>query len=122
MLNFGLWLALNINNHNNIQPMNILSPKEIGQSYLDKRVHKLQGVSSLGKMSASILYTLLELSEEYNRIKILSNINNKLHQFTIKEGFKFIQNNVKISDKRLPPMIKIKQYNKKFYENSTNYC
>jgi glucosyl-3-phosphoglycerate synthase len=104
-----------------IQAMNTLSPKEVGQSYLDKRVHKLQSVSSLGKMSAGILYTLLEFSKEYNRIKILSNVSNKLHQFIVKNGFKFIQENVKISDKRLPKMIEIKQYNKKFYGNSTSH-
>jgi glucosyl-3-phosphoglycerate synthase len=84
---------------------------EIVQSYLGKRIHELQSVISLGKMSSNILYTLFEIANDKRRI----NLNRKklpdtLINFISNNGVDFISQKQKIADKKLSPMIKIKNY------------
>jgi len=87
-----------------------LENKEIGQVYLGKRIHELQSVVSLGKMSSNILHTLLRISHKKKRIKInLKTLPNILTNFISKNGIDFICKKQKIADKKLQPMIKIKK-------------
>lgn len=86
---------------------------EIAQVYLGKRIHALQSVISLGKMSSNILHTLLRISNDKKRIKIDTNkLPDTLTNFISENGVDFISKKQKIADKKLPPMIKIKKYEK----------
>src|SRR3990167_5918355 len=86
-----------------------LKGSEIAQVYLGKRIHALQSVISLGKMSSNILHTLLRISNDKKRIKIdTSKLPDTLTNFISENGIDFISKKQKIADKKLPPMIKIK--------------
>lgn len=88
-----------------------LKGSEIAQVYLGKRIHALQSVISLGKMSSNILHTLLRISNDKKRIKIdTSKLPDTLTNFISENGVDFISKKQKIADKKLPPMIKIKEY------------
>jgi len=88
-----------------------LKGSEIAQVYLGKRIHALQSVISLGKMSSNILHTLLRISNDKKRIKIdTSKLPNTLTNFISENGVDFISKKQKIADKKLPPMIQIKEY------------
>lgn len=84
---------------------------EIAQVYLGKRIHALQGVISLGKMSSNILYTLLRMANDEKRIKLnVSKLSDTLTNFISKNGIDFTLQKQKIADKRLPPMIQTKTF------------
>ncbi len=86
-----------------------LKSDEIAQVYLGKRIHELQSVISLGKMSSNILYTLLKIANDKKRIKLdVTKIPDTLINFISKNGKDFIVKKQKIADKKLPPMIQIK--------------
>jgi len=88
-----------------------LKDSEIAQVYLGKRIHALQSVISLGKMSSSILHTLLRIASDKKRIKIDTNkLPDTFTNFISENGVDFISKKQKIADKKLPPMIKIKEY------------
>jgi len=90
-----------------------LKGSEIAQVYLGERIHALQSVISLGKMSSSILHTLLRISNNKKRIKIDTNkLPDTLTNFISKNGVDFISKKQKIADKKLPPMIQLKKYGK----------
>lgn len=90
-----------------------LKSSEIAQVYLGKRIHALQSVISLGKMSASILHTLLRIANDKKRLKIDTNkLPDMLTNFISENGVDFISKKQKIADKKLPPMIKIEKYGK----------
>jgi len=84
------------------------------QSYLGKRIHRLQDVPALGRMGASILYTLLHIADEMNLISIKSRINKTLQQYTSSDGRNFIAVKFNVADQMLPPMITLKAYDAKF--------
>jgi len=90
-----------------------LKGSEIAQVYLGKRIHALQSVISLGKMSSNILHTLLRISNDKKRIKIdTSKLPDTLTNFISENGVDFISKKQKIADKKLPPMIQLKKYGK----------
>lgn len=90
-----------------------LKSSEIAQVYLGKRIHALQSVISLGKMSSNILHTLLRIANDNKRLKIDTNkLPDTLINFISENGTDFISKKQKIADKKLPPMIKIKTYGK----------
>lgn len=91
-----------------------LKPNEIAQVYLDKRIHELQDVPALGKMSASILYTLLQMAFETKRLKTTKMLPTIMTRFTSKDGVKFIPAKINIADKKLPKMTSIAWYKNKF--------
>lgn len=86
-----------------------LNHSEYGQSYLGKRIHKLQSIASLGLMSASIMHTLFR---EAKRVKRLSyspkEFSNKISQVVAKSGDSFSFNKVAIADKKLPSIMVVK--------------
>jgi glucosyl-3-phosphoglycerate synthase len=90
-----------------------LKSSEIAQVYLGKRIHALQSVISLGKMSSNILHTLLRIANDKKRLKIdINKLPDTLTNFISENRTDFISKKQKIADKKLPPMIKIKKYGK----------
>ncbi|MBU0636739.1 glycosyltransferase [Patescibacteria group bacterium] len=86
-----------------------LKNTEIGQVYLGKRIHALQSVISLGKMSSNILHTLLRIAKDKKRIKIdVNKLPDTLTNFISEDGINFISKKQKIVDKKLSPMISVK--------------
>ncbi|MEA3378351.1 MAG: glycosyltransferase [Nanoarchaeota archaeon] len=96
-----------------IQAVFNLKSHEIAQVYLGKRIHELQSVVSLGKMSSNILHTLLRMANDKKRIKLdVNKLPNTLTNFISDDGIGFISQKQKIADKKLLPIIKIKKYGK----------
>lgn len=91
-----------------------LNTNQIAQSYLGKRVHELQDVQSLGKMSASILWTIIDKAEKNNTLKTKKNNNGLLRQFHSKNGDKFKPVDFKIKDTELKAIKQNRVYASKF--------
>lgn len=91
-----------------------LKNNEVAQTYLDSRIHELQSIKSLGKMSSSILHTLFRLAEKMEFLNLSKKLPDRLQQFESPNGVDFNPIYIKIKDKELPPMIKVKQYQQKF--------
>jgi glucosyl-3-phosphoglycerate synthase len=88
-----------------------LKNSEIAQVYLGKRIHTLQNIISLSKMSTNILHTLLRIANNKKRLRLdIDKLPDKLTNFISKNGTDFISKKQKIADKKLPPMIKIRSY------------
>ena len=97
-----------------IQATYRLRSVEYAQSYLGKRIHRLQDVPALGRMGASILHTLLHMANKMNLISIKHRINNALQQYTSLDGKNFTAIKFNVADEMLSPMITIKSYGAKF--------
>ncbi|GAB5410350.1 MAG: glucosyl-3-phosphoglycerate synthase [Balneolaceae bacterium] len=83
------------------------------QTDLDKRVHRNQATTSLGKMSFGILQTFLRRAEDHGKLSVHENISTILRQFQARaEDYDLIEKEI-IEDER-PPMITIEEYRKKF--------
>lgn len=95
-----------------LQAIKKLKSEEMAQSYLDTRIHELQTVVRLGRMSASILNTMLDFAKEFELIKIFSKVTPILRQFESKDGAHFKLKAYDIKDVVLKPMIKNKVYAK----------
>lgn len=88
-----------------IQARMSLNNNQIAQSFLGQRIHELQSVASLGKMGASILRTLLEVSKEYGRLEWqLSELPDSLQQFSFHDRHAFRPQIFAIKDYLLPPI------------------
>ncbi len=94
-----------------IQAILYLKEDEIGQVYLKKRIHKLQDISALRRMSGSIIYTLFEFGKKLNRIKI-NRLPSFINSFII-EKEKMISLREEIRDAKLIPIKKLKKYEEK---------
>lgn len=104
-----------------LQAIANLKPTELGQSYLERRVHELQSVAGLGKMSSNILHTLLRMAHDRGRIRIcMEELPKELRAFTSDDGADFIPQRTMIADKKLPPMITVKRYAEKHQINRTS--
>lgn len=95
-----------------VQALYSLKEAEVAQSYLGKRIHELQDVPSLGRMSASIFYTLLKLSEDIKFIEVKTKVSGKLRQFNSSNKKNFSPVDIYIKDTRLPKMISMSAYHK----------
>lgn len=83
---------------------------ELAQSFLGRRYHELQTVSSLGRMGVGILHTLFDLARRYRRLNFKDRaIFDSLHQFVLKDGEEFVPKEFTIRDQPLQPMEKIDQ-------------
>lgn len=102
-----------------IQTIKMLSADEIAQVYLGERIHKLQDVPALGKMSASILKTVLRMASEHDRIHILSSIDEPLYQYVMDGTSSFKSIDIHITDVCLPPMITINSYLEKIAQSDS---
>ncbi len=82
------------------------------QTDLDKRVHENKPTISLGKMSFGILQTFLKRAQALGKFK---NVDHEtiLRQFQVTKS-QYQQNEISIIEEERPPMIKIKEYRKKF--------
>jgi len=75
----------------------------ICQVYLGKRIHELQSVASLGKMSSSIMRTLFMMAEENGRLVLVTELPKELYRFASAGiGDDFSKEKVDIADIRLP--------------------
>lgn len=97
-----------------IQAVSCLKSREIAQVYLGTRVHELQDVQSLGRMSGGILYTLLKIAEREKLIKLRANIKGLLRQFHSDDGENFKPIDAVVKDELLSAIINNKAYAKRF--------
>ncbi|MDD5710904.1 MAG: glycosyltransferase [Candidatus Colwellbacteria bacterium] len=97
-----------------IQAVYRLRQTAYAQSYLGKRIHHLQDVPALGRMGAGILYTLLNIADEMSLVSMKSDINKILQQYASSDGKTFVGVKFNIVDQKLPPMVALSAYEKKF--------
>lgn len=97
-----------------LQAVEKLKPNQIAQSYLDTRIHELQTVVRLGRMSASILNTMLDFAKKFKLIKINNKTVPALKQFESKDGAHFKPKVYNVKDSVLNPMINNKVYAKRY--------
>lgn len=97
-----------------IQAINKLKSPQIGQVYLGNRVHELQDVASLGRMGASILYTVIKLAKDMGKISLTKKLGESIWQFIAKDRgvFELVEYNIK--DVMLPSIKTNPFYKKKF--------
>lgn len=96
-----------------LQAVYNLKSSEIAQSYLDTRIHELQTVARLGRMSASIFNTMLNFPKLNKYRRLTKNIMPTLQQFESQDGVNFKPVRFNIGDQALAPMINNKAYAKK---------
>lgn len=83
------------------------------QTDLDKRVHRNQATSSLGKMAFGILQTFLRRANDHGKLSVNQEISTILRQFQAKaDDYQLTEKEI-IEDER-PPMVTIEEYRKKF--------
>lgn len=91
-----------------LQARLLLSDPELAQVYLGTRFHKLQSVAALGKMGASILYTLLYYSRKSGRLSFCSSKPLPvLSRFVTRDGRTYFCERIPIRDRMLPPRSRI---------------
>jgi glucosyl-3-phosphoglycerate synthase len=97
-----------------LEASNKLKTYQIAQSYLGKRVHELQDVQSLGRMSASILWTIIAIAKRNKILKIQKNNKGLLRQFYSETGNQFKPKEFNIKDTELKAIKKNKIYAARF--------
>ncbi len=85
----------------------------IAQVDLDRRVHKNQRLSALGKMSFGILQTFLHRANNLEKIELKGDLNHIMKIFKSR-GNSYIFDTIQIEEIERPPMITIEQYQRKF--------
>lgn len=96
-----------------IQAVQRLHKNEICQSYLGLRIHELQDVAGLGKMSSSILRMVFEIGMEQGRLSLAKPIPKFIQRFKSKDGERFQKERLQIADVRLSPIINVRAYNQR---------
>lgn len=96
-----------------IQAAQTLQKNELCQSYLGLRIHELQDVAGLGKMSSSILRMAFEVGIEQGRLSFAGPIPKSIRRFTSEDGERFRKERIQIADVRLPPMTEVPSYNQR---------
>ncbi len=79
----------------------------VGQVHLGERIHQLQELHSLGVMSANILFTVVEMAQQFGRIGGLSPSDRLLSQYESATADKFNVVNISINDGALPSMTSV---------------
>ena len=85
----------------------------IAQVDLEERVHKNKPLHELGKMSFTILQTMMTILEKRKGIKFLDDINRSMKTIHYEKERYFLEVE-EISELIRPPMIEIPEYKKKF--------
>jgi len=85
----------------------------IAQVDLDKRVHRNQNTTALGKMAFAIMKTFLKRIEHLGYIDIKKDMFDEMMQFS-NIGEKYIPDTHQIEVHERPPIIEIPEYCKKF--------
>lgn len=87
-----------------------LMPDQIAQVFLGERIHELQEIAPLGRMSASILSTVLAMANERELLKDLPESSGVLRQYVSDDGERFLPVSLDIADTHLPAMTTIPAY------------
>jgi len=84
----------------------------ITQVFLDRRVHPLQDVPSLGKMAGNILHTLLHLAELYQRLTLKVDVQQEVRVFnaTIDGDQEISSKTIHVADTLLPKVVGLPNY------------
>lgn len=96
-----------------IQVALTLPEDSVAQIHLGERIHQLQEVPSLGKMSANILFTVVEIAQQLGRIGVLPASDRLLSQYESAEEDEFHAVDIPINDVMLPSMANIDKYREK---------
>ena len=92
-----------------IQATELFSHNEIGQVYLEKRLHKNQDLSALSKMSVEIMHILFQIAQEQHKLKLFQEIGNTFRYFIPNDSGLFYENIYNLNDIKLPPLTSFKQ-------------
>ena len=93
-------------------------PDVIGQVDLDRRIHRNQTISSLGKMSFGILHTFFNRLEKYYKIDI-EELKNKFYTLILNEKEDYKTDKIEIPIIEREPIFDLKEYQNKFYGKSS---
>lgn len=96
-----------------IQATTTLPEDNIAQVHLGERIHQLQDVPSLGKMSANILFTVIEMAQQMGKVGALPISDRLLSQYVSPTEDEFELVDIPINDTALPPMVMTKKYAEK---------
>jgi len=81
----------------------------IGQTNLDRRIHRNQNIESLGKMSFEILHAFTRRLQKNGRVELNAEMEKKFSRAKfLEEGVSFNEEDVQIGER--PPMISIPSY------------
>lgn len=91
-----------------IQATELFSHDQIGQVYLEKRLHKNQELLELSKMSAEIMHTLFQFAQEQSKCKLFQEVSNTFRYFVPSDSGLFYENIYNLNDIKLPPLASFK--------------
>lgn len=86
---------------------------KIAQVDLDKRVHRNQDLSSLGRMAFGILQTFLNRLDVADKIELKDRMHTIIRQM-LADGDQYQFEEIEIEEIERPPMIQLEQYREKF--------
>lgn len=93
---------------------NAMGLDAFAQTDLDKRVHRNQETTALGRMSFGILRTLIKRLQRDGKITLTEELGSIMRQFSADDNtYHAVQHN--IVEYERPPMIEIPEYIEKFY-------
>lgn len=84
-----------------------------GQTDLDKRIHRNQTTTALGKMSFGILQSFLQRAEKHGKLELKEELCN-IYRSLFAEGTDYQINEKEIIEEERPPMISIPEYLEKY--------
>jgi glucosyl-3-phosphoglycerate synthase len=93
-------------------------PEVIGQVDLDRRIHRNQPVSALGKMSFGILHTFFNRLEKHYRMD-LEKLKNKFYSMIVNDDNGYKVNKIEIPIIEREPIFNVKEYQNKFYKENS---
>ncbi len=104
---YGVETSMLIDIHNE------MGMEAFAQTDLDKRVHRNQETTALGRMSFGILRTLIKRLQRDKKIELVDELNTIMRQFSVVDSaYKTIEH--EIFEYERPPMLEIPEYVEKF--------
>ena len=94
----------------------MVGPHVIGQVDLDRRIHRNQTLSDLGRMSFGILSTFFNRLEKYYHINV-ERLKNDFYSLIVKESDEYDVKKIGTPVVEREPMTDIIEYREKFYRN-----
>ena len=108
-----------------VQARMLLNDDEIVQSFLGKRLHANQSTKSLGKISSSILFTMLYFAKQLDRLKYEDDdMGKSLLSFYSEDGKEICIERSSVVEKALPPinsLLKINTISSEYNYDKRNY-
>ncbi len=95
----------------------MIGPGVIGQVDLDRRIHRNQTLSELGKMSFGILSTFFNRLDRYYHVNV-ERLKNDFYSLIVKEGEDYDVKKIGTPVVEREPMSDLREYREKFYRQA----